>query len=108
MKPRDLIQGMLDLLILRTLRLEAQHGWGIAEHIKRSSNDVLFVQQGSLYPALHRLEARGWVQSAWGASENGRRAKFYTLTPRGAERLEREQRDWERLSSAIAMVLLQA
>ena len=108
MKPRDLIQGMLDLLILRTLRLEAQHGWGIAERIKRSSNDVLFVQQGSLYPALHRLEARGWIESAWGSSDHGRRAKFYTLTPRGMARLAREQEDWERLSGAIALVLQQA
>ena len=108
MKPTDLIQGMLDLLILRTLQLEPRHGWDIAERIKSSSNDVLFVQQGSLYPALHRLEGRGWIQAEWGASQHGRRAKYYTLTQSGRVRLDREQRDWERLSGAITMVLLQA
>jgi transcriptional regulator len=108
MKPTDLIQGMLDLLILRTLQLEPLHGWGVAQRIRRISNDVLFVQQGSLYPALHRLEARGCIRAAWGASENGRRAKYYALTRRGRARLEREQADWDRLSSAIALVLRNA
>ena len=108
MKPTDLIQGMLDLLILRTLQLEPRHGWDIAERIKASSNDVLFVQQGSLYPALHRLEARGWIHAEWGASQRGRRAKYYTLTQSGRDRLDREQQQWERLSGAITMVLLQA
>jgi PadR family transcriptional regulator, regulatory protein PadR len=105
MKPTDLIQGMLDLLILRTLSLEPQHGWAIAQRIKQMSNDVLQVQQGSLYPALHRLEERGLISATWGASETNRRAKYYTLTRAGQRQLEREQADWERLSAAIALVL---
>ncbi|HEY7499870.1 MAG TPA: PadR family transcriptional regulator [Vicinamibacterales bacterium] len=108
MKPTDLIQGMLDLLILRTLQLGPLHGWAIAQRIAQISNDVLQVQQGSLYPALHRLEARGWIRAEWGASEKGRRAKYYTLTRTGRTRLEREQADWERLSGAIALVLRNA
>ena len=105
MKPTDLIQGMLDLLILRTLALEPLHGWAIAQRIRQMSNEVLQVQQGSLYPALHRLEERGLISATWGASETNRRAKYYTLTPAGRQQLEREQADWERLSSAIALVL---
>ncbi len=105
MKPTDLIQGMLDLLILRTLQVEARHGWAIAQRISEISNEELHVQQGSLYPALHRLEARGWIRSAWGSSDKRRRAKFYALTRTGRTRLEREQADWERLSGAIALVL---
>ena len=105
MKPTDLIQGMLDLLILRTVALEPLHGWAIAQRIKQMSNEVLQVQQGSLYPALHRLEERGLISATWGASETNRRAKYYTLTTAGRQQLEREQADWERLSSAIALVL---
>ena len=105
MKPTDLIQGMLDLLILRTVALEPLHGWAIAQRIKQMSKEVLQVQQGSLYPALHRLEERGLISATWGASETNRRAKYYTLTPAGRQQLEREQADWERLSSAIALVL---
>ena len=105
MKPTDLIQGMLDLLILRTVALEPLHGWAIAQRIRQMSNEVLQVQQGSLYPALHRLEERGLISATWGASETNRRAKYYTLTAAGREQLEREQADWERLSSAIALVL---
>jgi PadR family transcriptional regulator len=108
MKPTDLIQGMLDLLILRTLQLEPRHGWAIAQRINQISNEQLQVQQGSLYPALHRLEARGWIRAEWGASEKGRRAKYYTLTRTGRARLEREQADWERLSGAITLVLRKA
>ena len=105
MKPTDLIQGMLDLLILRTLALEPLHGWAIAQRIRQMSNDVLLVQQGSLYPALHRLEERGLISATWGASETNRRAKYYTMTAAGRQQLEREQADWERLSTAIALVL---
>jgi PadR family transcriptional regulator PadR len=108
MKPTDLIQGMLDLLILRTLQLEALHGWAIAQRIAQISNEVLQVQQGSLYPALHRLEARGWIRAEWGSSEKGRRAKYYTLTRTGRTRLDREQAAWERLSGAISLVLRKA
>ena len=105
MKPTDLIQGMLDLLILRTVALEPLHGWAIAQRIRQMSNEVLQVQQGSLYPALHRLEERGLISATWGASETNRRAKYYTLTAAGRQQLKREQADWERLSSAIALVL---
>lgn len=108
MKPTDLIQGMLDLLILRTLQLEPLHGWAVAQRIRQLSKDVLQVQQGSLYPALHRLEARGWIRAEWKASEKGRRAKYYTLTATGRKQLGREQDDWARLSSAIALVLKKA
>jgi transcriptional regulator len=105
MKPTDLIQGMLDLLILRTVALEPLHGWAIAQRIRQMSNEVLQVQQGSLYPALHRLEERGLISATWGASETNRRAKYYTLTTAGRQQLAREQADWERLSGAIALVL---
>ena len=108
MKPTDLIQGMLDLLILRTLALGPLHGWAIAQRIKQISNEVLQVQQGSLYPALHRLEGRGWIRAAWGTTEQNRRAKYYKLTAAGKRQLERESGDWERLSAAISLVLKQA
>lgn len=101
----DLLQGTLDLLILRTLALEPMHGWGIALRIQQISNDVLQVGQGSLYPALHRLEYRGWIRSDWGSSENNRRAKFYRLTATGKKQLETELATWDRLSGAIALVL---
>jgi transcriptional regulator len=101
----DLLQGTLDLLILRTLALEPMHGWGVALRIQQVSKDVLQIGQGSLYPALHRLEYRGWIRSDWGSSENNRRAKFYRLTAAGKRRLERELETWERLSGAIALVL---
>ena len=101
----DLPQGTLDLLILRTLSLGPQHGWGISERVQQISSDVLRIQQGSLYPALHRLERRGWVKARWGTSENNRRAKFYDLTNLGRRQLETEKRDWEKLTAAVAQVL---
>jgi transcriptional regulator len=104
----DLLQGTLDLLILRTLALESMHGWGIAQRIQQVSNDVLQVGQGSLYPALHRLEYKGWIKAEWGPSENNRRAKYYSLTPEGKKQLEAERDSWERLTEAIALVLNQA
>ena len=104
-KPTDLVQGTLDLLILRTLALQPMHGWGVAQHIHLVSKEVLQVQQGALYPALHRLEQRGWIRAKWGESENNRRAKFYSLTPDGAKYLRQEQAQWKRLSLAIDSVL---
>jgi len=104
----DLLQGTLDLLILRTLALGAQHGWGISQRIQQVSRDVLRVHQGSLYPALHRLERQGWIAASWGASENNRRAKFYELTAAGRRQLERETATWERLSEAVSRVLRHA
>ena len=104
-KPTDLLQGTLDLLILKTVALERMHGWGISQRLKQVSNDVLQVQQGSLYPALHRLEHQGLIASEWGASDNNRRAKYYRLTLQGSKRLERETSDWERLAAAVAQVL---
>ena len=101
----DLLQGTLDLLILKTLALEPMHGWGIAQRIQQISRDVLQVQQGSLYPALHRLEQQGWIQAEWGASENNRRAKYYSLTKAGRRQLEVETSQWERLSAAVREVL---
>jgi transcriptional regulator len=101
----DLPQGTLDLLILRTLALEPQHGWGISERLQQMSSDVLRVQQGSLYPALHRLERRGWIRATWGASENNRRAKFYELTRSGRRRLATEEESWRKLTAAVAQVL---
>ena len=101
----DLLQGTLDLLILKTLQLGPMHGWGISQRLQQTSGDVLQVQQGSLYPALHRLENRGWVKAEWGPSDNNRRAKFYELTATGKRQLAREIAEWERLSSAIALVL---
>jgi PadR family transcriptional regulator len=105
MKPIDLVQGTLDLLILKSLVLEPLHGWAIARRIKQLSNDVLLVQQGSLYPALHRLEQQGLIEAEWGNSENNRQAKFYQLTREGRKQLAEEQRSWERLSTAVARVL---
>jgi PadR family transcriptional regulator, regulatory protein PadR len=104
-KPTDLLQGTLDLLILKTLALQPMHGWGIAQRIRQVSKDVLQVNQGALYPALHRLEQQGWIRAKWGESENNRRAKFYSLTPDGAKYLRLEQAQWKRLSLAIELVL---
>jgi PadR family transcriptional regulator, regulatory protein PadR len=104
-KKTDLLQGTLDLLILRTVALTPLHGWAIAQRIQQISKDVLQVQQGSLYPALHRLEHRGLVKAEWGPSENNRRAKFYSLTKAGRKQLETERASWERLSAAVAQVL---
>ena len=101
----DLLQGTLDLLILQTLALGPMHGWGVAQRIQQVSKDVLQIGQGSHYPALHRLEYKGWIQSDWGNSDNNRRAKFYSLTPNGRKQLESELETWERLSSAIGLVL---
>jgi PadR family transcriptional regulator len=101
----DLLQGTLDLLILKTLALEPMHGWGVAQRIQQISKDVLQIGQGSLYPALHRLEYKGWIRSDWGNSENNRRAKFYSLTATGRKQLRAELQIWERLSGAIALVL---
>ena len=105
MKPIDLVQGTLDLLILKSLVLEPLHGWAIARRIKQLSNDVLLVQQGSLYPALQRLEHRGWVKAKWGVSEQNRRARFYALTKAGRLQLERETALWERLAAAVTLVV---
>ena len=104
----DLLQGTLDLLILRTLQGGPRHGWGISQRIQQISNDVLRVNQGSLYPALYRLEQRGWIASSWDASENNRRAKFYRLTRTGTAQLERETENWDRLAAAVQRVLEQA
>ena len=101
----DLPQGTLDLLILRTLTLGAQHGWAIGERLQQVSADVVQVPQGSLYPALHRLERRGWIQAKWGASENNRRAKFYELTRSGRKQLETETAAWRKLTLAVGQVL---
>jgi transcriptional regulator len=101
----DLPQGTLDLLILRTVALEPQHGWAISERIQQISSDVLRIQQGSLYPALHRLERRGWIKARWGTSENNRRAKYYELTKSGRRQLEVEKDAWEKLAVAVAQVL---
>jgi PadR family transcriptional regulator len=101
----DLPQGTLDLLILRTLALGPRHGWAISERIQQVSRDVLQVQQGSLYPALHRLEHRGWIKARWGTSDNNRRAKYYELTRAGREQLERETDAWRALTAAVSTVL---
>src|SRR5215471_6946837 len=101
----DLLQGTLDLLILRTLESGEMHGWDIAERIEQTSQRVLLVNQGSLYPALHRLEHQGWITADWGVSELGRRARFYRLTAEGRRHLEREAETWSRLSEAIGRVL---
>lgn len=101
----DLLQGTLDLLILKALSLEPMHGWGIAQRIQQCSRDVLKVGQGSLYPALYRLEERGWISSAWGTSDNNRRAKYYSLTRKGRSRLQEETETWERFATAIGNVL---
>lgn len=101
----DLPQGTLDLLILKTIALEPRHGWAISERIQQISGDVLQVQQGSLYPALHRLERKGWVKARWGASENNRRAKYYDLTRAGQKRLEAETETWRKLAAAVGQLL---
>lgn len=101
----DLPQGTLDLLILRTLSLGSQHGWAISERVQQVSSDVLRIQQGSLYPALHRLERRGWIKAKWGTSENNRRAKYYELTRSGRKQLEAETESWRKLTAAVAQIL---
>ncbi|HTV55257.1 MAG TPA: PadR family transcriptional regulator [Terriglobia bacterium] len=101
----DLPQGTLDLLILKTVALRPQHGWAISERIQQVSSDVLRVRQGSLYPALHRLERRGWIKARWGASENNRRAKYYELTKAGRRQLETETDAWQKLTFAVGQVL---
>jgi PadR family transcriptional regulator, regulatory protein PadR len=101
----DLPQGTLDLLILRTVALGAQHGWAISERVQQMSSDVLRIQQGSLYPALHRLERRGWIKAKWGTSDNNRRAKYYELTKSGQKQLEVEKDAWEKLTAAVGQVL---
>jgi transcriptional regulator len=107
-EPIDLLQGTLDLLILKTLALEANHGWGIAQRIQQVSQDVLRVGQGSLYPALHRMERRGLISSDWRSTESNRRAKYYELTRAGRRQLDKELSEWRRLSGAIALVLEKA
>lgn len=101
----DLPQGTLDLLILRTLALGPQHGWAISERVQQISSDVLKIQQGSLYPALHRLERRGWIKATWGASDNNRRAKYYDLTLTGKKQLETETESWRKLTAAVNQIL---
>jgi PadR family transcriptional regulator PadR len=101
----DLPQGTLDLLILRTLSLEPQHGWAISERIHQVSKETLQVPQGSLYPALHRLERRGWIKAEWGTSDNNRKAKYYALTRAGLKQLDNERAAWKKLTAAVALVL---
>jgi PadR family transcriptional regulator PadR len=103
-KPNDLVQGTLDLLILKTLSLEPKHGWAIAKRIQQVSDEVLQVQQGSLYPALHRLEQQGWIRASWGQTETGRQAKLYSLTKAGRVQLAKELAQWERLSNAVNLI----
>src|SRR5258706_9823551 len=105
MKPTDLVQGTLDLLILKSLALEPMHGWAIAARIRQLSNDVLLVQQGSLYPALQRLEHQGWIGAKWGVSDQKRRAKYYALTKAGRKQLDKEVALWERLAAAVTLVV---
>jgi len=100
-----LLQGTLDLLILKTLAIEPMHGWGVAQRIQQVSNEVLQIGQGSLYPALHRLEYRGWIEAEWASSDNNRRAKFYSLTAAGRKQLKAELENWDRMAGAIALVL---
>lgn len=107
-KPTDLLQGTLDLLILKSIAREPLHGWGIAKRIQLLSEEALSVGQGSLYPALHRLEQQGWIGAEWRDSDLGRQAKFYSLTKEGKKQLERELATWERLSSAVRMVIQRA
>ncbi len=104
-RPSDLVQGTLDLLLLKILALEPLHGWAISQRLKQVSNDVLQVSDGSLYPALHKLEHNGWIKAEWRATENNRRAKFYTLTAAGRRHLGRETETWARLSGAITHVV---
>jgi|SRR5687767_2554993 len=107
-KPTDLVQGTLDLLIMRAIAREDLHGWAIAQRIRQLSEDVLQVNQGSLYPALQRLERQGWITADWGVSETKRRARFYRLTAAGRKRLQQERADWERLAAGISLVLKNA
>jgi len=104
-KPSDLVQGTLDLLILKTISLEPKHGWAIAKRIQQISSDVLQVQQGSLYPALHRLEQKAWIKAKWAETVTGRKVKFYALTAAGRAQLEKEAANWSRLSTAINLVV---
>lgn len=104
-KPNDLVQGTLDLLILKTVALEPKHGWAIAKRIQQISREVLQVQQGSLYPALNRLERKGWIKAKWGETETGRPARFYSLTAAGRVQLQKEAANWSRLSAAINLVV---
>jgi PadR family transcriptional regulator PadR len=104
-KPSDLVQGTLDLLILKIVSLEPMHGWAIAKRIQQVSGEVLQVQQGSLYPALHRLEQQGWLRAKWAESETGRQAKFYTLTVTGRKQLGQQAANWSRLSEAINLIV---
>ena len=103
--PIELPQGTLDLLILRTLALEPLHGWAVSERIQQISGDLLRLQQGSLYPAFHRLERRGWIRAGWGTSDNNRRAKFYELTKAGRRQLNIEQDAWEKLTAVVSQIL---
>ncbi len=107
-KPTDLVQGTLDLLILKTISLEPKHGWAIAKRIQQVSQEALQIQQGSLYPALHRLEQQAWIKSEWRTAETGRMAKFYSLTRSGRKQMERELANWVRLSTAINIVVQEA
>ncbi len=101
----DLPQGTLDLLILKTLALEPQHGWALSNRIRQVSSEALSIQQGTIYPALHRLERRGWIRSRWDTTDNNRRAKYYELTARGRKQLEQEKSNWQQLTAAVAQVL---
>jgi PadR family transcriptional regulator len=107
-KPTDLVQGTLDLLILKTITLEPMHGWAIAQRIRQTSNEVLFVGQSALYPALHKLEQQGWIEAEWKLSENNRRAKYYALTRAGRKALAKETHQWKRLSAAISLIVSKA
>ncbi len=107
-KPSDLLQGTLDLLILKTISLEPKHGWAIAKRIQQVSLEALQVQQGSLYPALHRLEQQGWIRAHWAETEAGRKAKFYSLTKAGRNQLAKELESWDRLSNAVNLVVRMA
>ncbi len=107
-KPTDLVQGTLDLLILKTISLEPKHGWAIAKRIQQVSQDALQIQQGSLYPALHRLEQQAWIKAEWRATDTGRMAKFYSLTRAGRKQMEKELANWTRLSTAINVVVQEA
>ena len=104
-KPSDLVQGTLDMLILKILALQPLNGWAISQRLKQISSDVLGVSDGSLYPALHKLEYRGWIRAQWKSSENNRRAKFYSLTPLGQKQLEKETSNWSRVSAAISGIV---
>ncbi|HEY2945088.1 MAG TPA: PadR family transcriptional regulator [Vicinamibacteria bacterium] len=107
-KPTDLVQGTLDLLILKVVALEPMHGWAIARRIRQMSDDVLRVGQSALYPALHKLEQQGWIEAEWKVSENNRRAKYYALTRAGRNALAKEAEQWERLSAAISLIVSRA